>query len=158
MESMRALRRLHASAVCVVTTTSAGGFRGVTATAFTIVSLSPPRVLVCLAQGSEALDAVRSANSFAVNLLSDQQEFLAERFAGRAPLVNQRFDGVKHQLSAGGNPILVDALAWFDCDLEGVQTHGDHAVVFGDVREAGFGDGSEALVYFEGAYRFLQIG
>jgi len=157
-ESMRSVRRLLASGVAVVTTSAGGALRGVTATSFTVVSLDPPILLACLAQTSEALTLIRSANSFAVNLLSDHQEILAERFAGRAPLVNARFDGVKHRVSAAGNPLLVDGLAWFDCAVDAIEPHGDHAVVFGAVREAGFGDGVEPLVYFDGAYRLLEIG
>ncbi|HEX5416083.1 MAG TPA: flavin reductase family protein [Chloroflexota bacterium] len=155
-ESLRSLRRLHAAAVCVVTTAFPGGLRGVTATAFTVVSLAPPRVLVCLGQGSDALGWVTAAGNFAVNVLADQQEFLAERFAGRAPLVNARFEGVKHQLTARGNPVLVDGLAWFDCAVESVHTQGDHVVVFGEVLAGGYGDGDEPLLYYDGAYRFLQ--
>lgn len=155
---MRVLRGLHAGAVAVVTTTFARGFRGLTATAFTVVSLTPPQILVCLDQGSEGLEHLVAAGRFAVSLLSDQQEFLAERFAGRAPLVNPRFEGVKHHVTAAGNPVLTDSLAWFDCSVAVTQSAGDHVVVFGAVNEAGTGDGVEPLIYFESAYRSLQIG
>src|SRR5579884_3470706 len=97
-DSMRALRRLHAAAVTVVTFTTSEGFRGITVTAFCIVSLSPPIVLICLTRGGEAATAIERSSSYAVSVLSDQQEFLAERFAGRAPLVNPRFEGVKYRL------------------------------------------------------------
>lgn len=155
---MRVLRGLHAGAVTVVTTTTERGFRGLTATAFTVVSLAPPRVLVCLDQGSEGLEILAATGRFAISLLSDQQEFLAERFAGRAPLVNPRFEGVKHHVTTSGNPVLIDSLAWFDCTVELTQPVGDHVVVYGAVVEAGTGDGVEPLIYFEGAYRYLQIG
>jgi flavin reductase (DIM6/NTAB) family NADH-FMN oxidoreductase RutF len=155
-QSMRQLRRLDAAAVAVVTFRDDRGFRGVTVTAFCVVSLSPPRVLVCLARGGEALAAILASGSFAVNVLADTQEFLAEQFAGRAPLVNPRFAGVKHRLVASGNPVLEECLAWYDCAVASRHNQGDHDIVVGDVRAAGQGAGAEPLIYFDGDYRSLE--
>jgi flavin reductase (DIM6/NTAB) family NADH-FMN oxidoreductase RutF len=155
--SMRELRRRYAGSVCVVTARDERGFRGITVTAFCVVSLDPPTVLVCLASEGEALAAVAASGTFAVSILSDTQEFLADQFAGRAPLVNRRFDGVRHRLTTAGNPVLEDCLAWFDCAVSERLPAGDHAVVIGQVREAGYGTGSEPLLYFDGAYRSLGI-
>lgn len=154
-EAMRQLRRLHAGAVTVVTAKTDRGFRGVTVTAFCIVSLEPPRVLVCLAKGGDALAEVEAAGSFAVSVLSDTQEFLAEQFAGRAPLVTPRFLGVKHRLARSGNPILEDSLAWFDCAVIANYDQVDHSILVGGVKEAGFGAGAAPLLYFDGDYRSL---
>ncbi|MBX6772199.1 MAG: flavin reductase [Chloroflexi bacterium] len=156
-DSMRALRRLHAGAVTVVATVTAEGFRGITVSAFCIVSLAPPVVLICLGRPGEALNAVRAAGQFSVSILSDHQEFLAERFAGRAPLVNPRFEGVRHRVLRSGNPVLEECLAWFDCRVRSSEDVGDHAVVLGDVVEAGRGTGAFPLLYFDGNYRELQI-
>lgn len=155
--AMRELRRLHAAAVTVVTTRDDRGFRGVTVTAFGVVSLAPPRVLVSLGTESEALAAITASGSFAVSVLADTQEFLAEQFAGRAPLVNRHFNGVKHRLTAGGNPVLEECLVWFDCSVAARLDEGDHVVVFGTVREAGHGTGADPLLYFDGDYRSIQI-
>lgn len=156
-DEMRELRRLHAAAVTVVTTRDDGGFRGVTVSAFSIVSLAPARVLVCLAMESEVLAAITASGSFAVSILADTQEFLAEQFAGRAPLVNRHFTGVKHRLTAGGNPVLEECLAWFDCSVATRLDVGDHVVVLGAVREAGQGTGVDPLLYFDGNYRSFQL-
>lgn len=156
-DTMRQLRRLGAAAVTVVTFTSDQGFRGVTVSAFCVVSLAPARVLVCLASQGEALAIIRASGRFAVNVLSDTQEFLAERFAGRAPLVSPRFEGVKHRVSGSGNPILDDCLVWFDCSLQATFDGGDHAIVVGDVWEAGRGAGAMPLLYFDGSYREIGI-
>src|SRR5262249_28092384 len=155
--SMRDLRRRYAGGVCVVTARGERGFRGVTVTAFCVVSLDPPTVLVCLASDGEALAAIAASGTFAVSILSDAQEFLADQFAGRAPLVNRRFDGVRHRVTTAANPVLEDCLAGFDCAVSEGLPAGDHAVVVGQVREAGYGTGSEPLLYFDGTYRSLGI-
>jgi flavin reductase (DIM6/NTAB) family NADH-FMN oxidoreductase RutF len=156
-ESIRLLRREAAAAVTVVTVADARGFHGVTVSAFCLVSVTPPRLLFCLGVDSEILAAVRGAGHFSVCVLGDHQEFLADQFAGRAPAVNLRFTTVKHQLSRLGDPILEGCLIWFSGKVDGSSIQGDHAVVFGDIQEAGFGTGREPLLYFDGAYRFLQF-
>src|SRR5437879_6298207 len=85
-QSMRDLRRRQVGSVSVVTTRDDRGLRGITVAAFCVVSLAPPRVLVCLASAGEALAAVAASGSFAVSILADTQEFVAARFAGRRPL------------------------------------------------------------------------
>ncbi len=154
---MRELRRLHAAAVTVVTTVVEHGFLGITVSAFCIVSLAPAIVLICLDQHGEALGSIKASGKFAVSILADSQEFLAEQFAGRAPLVSPSFSGVKYRLTRAGNPVLEDSLAWFDCAVVNASDAGDHAVILGGVREAGYGSGINPLLYFDGAYRELQI-
>ncbi|HVC32323.1 MAG TPA: flavin reductase family protein [Chloroflexota bacterium] len=155
--AMRDLRRLHAAAVAVVTTNSDVGFRGITVSAFCVVSLAPASVLICLATRGEALTTIAAAGRFAVNVLSDTQEFLAERFAGRAPLVNPKFEGVTYRLSNAGDPLLDDCLVWFDCSVSSSYESGDHTIVVGNVDEAGYGHGAMPLLYFDGAYHDIEI-
>jgi flavin reductase (DIM6/NTAB) family NADH-FMN oxidoreductase RutF len=54
-----------------------------------------------------------------------------------------------------GNPVLLDALAWFDCAIASLVPGGDHDIIVGDVREAGFGAGTGPLLYYDGRYREL---
>jgi flavin reductase (DIM6/NTAB) family NADH-FMN oxidoreductase RutF len=155
-ESVRLLRRDIAAAVAVVATIDDRGFRGVTVSAFCVVSLNPARLLICLGAGSEALAAVQRSGHFAASVLSDRQEFLADQFAGRAPSVNPRFAGVKHQISKLGDPILEECLVWFSCAAQESSPQGDHTVVYGAIQEAGYGTGREPLLYFDGSYRYFQ--
>ena len=65
-----------------------------TVTSFTAASWEPPLVLVCVDQYFRAHDLLVDADAFAVSVLSERQEFLAERFAGRAPGSTGRFEDV----------------------------------------------------------------
>ena len=91
-QTLRKMRGLFASGVTVVTTVHEGQLRGVTVSAFASVSLNPPLVLICIANESESKEWIAESGVFAVNILSDEQEFLSERFAARAPLVNAHFE------------------------------------------------------------------
>ena len=75
-QTLRKMRGLFASGVTVVTTVHEGKLRGVTVSAFASVSLNPPLVLICIANESESKDWIAESGVFAVNILSDEQEFL----------------------------------------------------------------------------------
>jgi 3-hydroxy-9,10-secoandrosta-1,3,5(10)-triene-9,17-dione monooxygenase reductase component len=155
-QTLRKLRGLFASGVTVVTTAHEGKFRGVSVSAFASVSLSPPLVLVCIANESESREWITESGIFAANILSDEQEFLSERFAARAPIVNARFDGVPYHTSITGSPILGGSVAWYDCRVEAIHGGGDHTIFIGRVEAIGFGaEGKQPLVYFVNRYQRL---
>lgn len=154
---MRVARRRWASGVAVVTARDGDGYRGATVSAFAVVSLDPPLVLVCLDREGRMATAVPVAGAFALSVLERSHEVLAERFAGRAPLVDPRLTGVPHALTAAGNPILRRALAWFDCAVHAVHDGGDHLVVVGRVVETRVGDDTDdPLLFYEGRYRRIE--
>ena len=155
-QALRKMRGLFASGVTVVTTVHEGKLRGVTVSAFSSLSLNPPLVLICLANESESKDWIAESGVFAVNILSDEQEFLSERFAARAPIVNVRFEGVPYHTAITGSPILAESLAWYDCRVEAMHDGGDHTIFIGRVEAAGFGaEGKSPLVYFANRYQRL---
>lgn len=158
-QAMRDARRRWASGVSVVLTREDDGFRGATVAAFAVVSLEPPTVLICLDREARMSTRVPEAGIFSVSILDLSHEFLAERFAGRAPLVDARLSGVGHVAAPSGLPVLTGALAWFDCRVGAVHDGGDHVVIVGDVREVGTGDDTDdPLLFYEGRYRALAPG
>jgi len=155
--AMRQLRGLFASGVTVVTTVNDGRLRGVTVSAFSALSLDPPLVLICLANEAEARDLIADSGVFAVNVLSDDQEFLSERFAARAPLVSERFDGVPYGTASTGAPILPESIAWYDCRVETLHNGGDHTIIVGRVAALGRGDQARRpLLYYANRYARLR--
>ncbi len=156
-ELVREARRRWASGVAVVTTREEAGFRGATVSAFVVVSLDPPRLLVCLDNEARMSALVPEVGAFAVSILDTAQEFLAERFAGRAPLPDARLTGIPHRLTASGCPLLVGALAGFDCRVAATHDGGDHLIVVGDILAAMAGDeGDDPLITYGGGYRTLE--
>ncbi|HEY4690316.1 MAG TPA: flavin reductase family protein [Anaerolineae bacterium] len=155
----RTLKRVSAqfaAGVTVVTTRHAGGLHGLTASAYLTASWKPALALVSVESLSQSRDWIQASGIFAVSILSEMQEFLAERFAGRAPLVNARFEGVPHRFEVTGAPILDGALAWLDCRAEQVIEAGDHTLFLGRVAALGEGQPGKALVYFARRYRTVE--
>ena len=54
---------------------------GLTASAFTSVSLNPPLILVCVAHDAQSYRALADGTRFAVNILAHDQEAISNRFA-----------------------------------------------------------------------------
>jgi flavin reductase (DIM6/NTAB) family NADH-FMN oxidoreductase RutF len=158
-EGLRAVRRRWASGVAVVTTTVAGGYRGTTVSALTPVSLEPPRLLVCLDREGRMAELVPETSVFAVSFLDRAQEFLAERFAGRAPVPDPRLTGIPHTVAVNGCPVLDGSLAWAACRVVAVHDGGDHLIVAGEVEESWVGpDSDDPLLTYEGRYRSIEGG
>ena len=139
------------AAVAVVSARDPDGFRGLTASSLTSVSLEPPVLLVCLDRSARTREAVGESGRFAVSVLERSQEFVAERFAGRGPAVGPAWRDVPHDLGAMGLPIVRGCVAWFECAVRDVVRAGDHDVVLGDVAAAGRGPG-EPLVLWDRAF------
>lgn len=155
--ALRQLRGLFASGVSVVTTAHAGRLRGMTVSAFASVSLEPPLVMIALAHEAGTREMIADSGIFAVNILSADQEFLSERFAARAPIVNEQFEGVPYEVAVTGSPILPQAIAWYDCRVEAVHDGGDHAIIIGRVVAIGLGDEArQPLLYYANRYARLK--
>lgn len=155
--AVRQLRGLFASGVTAVTTAQEGRLRGMTVSAFAAVSLEPPLILICLAREAATREMIAASGVFAVNLLSADQEFLSERFAARAPIVNDRFEGAPYDTAITGAPILPDSSAWYDCRVEATHDGGDHVIIIGRVVAVGISDPARPpLLYYANRYAHLR--
>jgi flavin reductase (DIM6/NTAB) family NADH-FMN oxidoreductase RutF len=153
----RSWRRRWASGIAVATTTSAdGSFRGITLTAVMSVSLDPPILAMALTADGAFLKILRVAGRCAVHILDRDQDFTAERFAGRAPVPDGAFSGLPHTV-VEGLPVLDGSLAWAFGETERIDTFGDHALVLVRVQAGSIGDDTDdPLLSYEGRYRGLE--
>jgi flavin reductase len=133
---------------------------GMTANAFTSVSLDPPLVLVCVKQNANIHDTICECGSFAVSMLAAGQERVARIFANhKRPRGKQEFDEVDAIPGPyTGAPILAGSLAWLECELATVYDGGDHSIFLGEVRAIGRGEADHALLFYEGGFHRLGSG
>ncbi|KAF3999538.1 flavin reductase family protein [Glaciimonas immobilis] len=140
------------SGVTIVTTLDTEGqSRGFTATAFSSLSCNPPMILICLSNKAECFQTFTSSGRFAVNILSQDYEQLAMRFATTGA---DKFAGGEFVLGESGLPVLPYALASLECKVDQFHPGGDHVILTGIVEHANVHEG-EATVYFGGKFRFL---
>ncbi len=147
--------KLWVSGVTVVTAqTEQLGLKGMTATSFSSVSLEPPQILVCINKTADTGDAVLAGKSFAVNILTAEQQDVSNQFSGGTSQ-EERFANVKWHEGETGSPIFDDALASIECTVVQQVLAGTHWVVIGEVQNVICRTG-EPLLYYNSAYRELS--
>jgi flavin reductase (DIM6/NTAB) family NADH-FMN oxidoreductase RutF len=156
-DDYRAVMRHWPSGVTVVTMPGPDGPHGMTASAFTSVSLHPPLVLIVVDQRWRSHDRIRAAGAFCVNILAEDQWPWADRFAGRHGPDVDRFAGVPTTEAVTGAPCFTDAVAFLDCQVAQAYDAGDHTIFVGRVVAARVNAPARPpLLYHDAAYTALR--
>ena len=148
----RSALRHFAAGVTVVTTRDQGGNpAGLTASAFTSVSLDPPLVLVCVDREAVSHPTFEAHGWFAVNVLEIDQTSLSRRFAASG---GDKFTGLVYREGLARLPLLDGVVATLECRLVARHEAGDHTIFIGQVERA-TARGGRPLVYFQGGYHHI---
>ena len=124
-------RRLTAG-VYVITSAAGGKTGGFTAAWAMQVSFDPLLVAVSINPRNATWPLIEQSRRFAIHVLESEQYELARHFGLQSGRSVDKFDGIP-TLDFAGPPILADALAWLDCELEHHAPAGDHLVVIARV-------------------------
>ena len=139
--------------VALITAMTPDGPAGMAVNSFTSVSLEPPLVLFCAANGSSTWPRIRKAGAFAVNILGEDDVEVCRQFAQKGA---DRFAGSGYRLGTTGAPVLGGMAAHLDCHLDAVHGAGDHVIVLGRVVHLEADEGVRPLVFHGGGYCALQ--
>lgn len=128
----RFLLSCFATGVTVATTVDDNGLPiGMTASAVSAVSITPPLLLVCVSKVARFHDALTGNTGFALNILAEHQGDVSELFARG---LDNPFLHVPHTEGPGGLCLLDDVVAHIICGSWSTYDAGDHTVFFGEVR------------------------
>lgn len=156
-DEFRGALRRFASGITVITASADGVDHGMTASAFCSLSLNPPRILVCVARSAGIHAVIERAGAFGVTMLSDENQPLSDRFAGRFPKDQDRFADLDiSRAPVSGAAWLPGGLAWLDCAVSAAHDGGDHTIFVGEVGAVRVNEAVEphaALLYLAGRYR-----
>lgn len=145
-----------ATGVTVVAAVADGVLRGMTANAFTSVSLDPPLLLVCVARTASMFPIIEAASSFSVNILAEDQEAISSRFARDGEFTQA--DDIHYHEAELGTPVLDDVLARAVCRVHARYDGGDHLLLIGEVVNAEIcRPDVEPLLFFRGRYREIEV-
>jgi flavin reductase (DIM6/NTAB) family NADH-FMN oxidoreductase RutF len=151
-DSFRAVLGRFASGVTVITARDAQGRdHGMTVSAFSSLSLSPPLVLVCVDHTASMYPVLEQATVFAVNILAAGQEAVSRRFASRE---GDRFKGLGFSRGLTECALLDDTQASLECRITARHHEGDHMIVVGHVEAAAAHD-LHPLLYYRSGYASL---
>lgn len=141
------------SGVAVLTVNEPGERAAVTVGSLVSLSLDPPLVGVSLGVHTPLHALVRDTGAFALSILGEGQEAVAQHFArgGIPPLA--LWHGFETRAGDLGAPLLADAAGWLECRLWSEAPAGDHTFFVGEVVSARPGTVRPGLVYLDGVYR-----
>src|SRR5258708_16541227 len=131
-EQFKTGMRSLAGAVSIITSHHAGHRHGMTATAVCAASADPPTVLICVNKLATTHGAIAKGKVFCVNVLRADDWELSTSFSG-AQTGEGRFKSRDWARLATGSPVLIDALASFDCRVVNKLSHGTNTIFLGQV-------------------------
>ncbi len=148
---LRAAVGRFASGVTIVSAVLDDAVHGMTANAFTSVSLDPPLVLVSISERARMDGCIREAGRYGISILRRDQERLSLHFAGTrfreppAPAFTWR----------SGLPFVDGAVAQLACRVSDSHPAGDHVLHIGRVEGLWY-EGGEPLVFHTGMFKALD--
>jgi flavin reductase (DIM6/NTAB) family NADH-FMN oxidoreductase RutF len=141
-----------ATGVTIITTKDVSGKPfGLTANAFSSLSLDPPLVLICVDKKVDCYACFDQSKVFVVNILSEGQDQLSTRFATKGI---EKFEGVAVRPGNLGVPLLEGAVAHIECTLTSAYEGGDHTIYIGEIQSVA-ASGDRPLLFFKGKYSRL---
>jgi len=143
-----ALGRFASGVTVVTAAVGQDGIAGLTASAFSSLSMDPPLILVCVGEMSASRAAFKASPYFAVHILADVQEETAMAFARSG---EDKANGVSWSPSVRGTPILDDFLVALECERTEEFHGGDHAIIIGHIIDIKMSNCARApMTYYRG--------
>jgi flavin reductase (DIM6/NTAB) family NADH-FMN oxidoreductase RutF len=165
-EDLRTVMRHWPTGVTILATREGPIHHGLTVSSFTSVSLDPPLVIATIDANVRTHGMLERTGVFAVSFLSESQEHISNRFAGRDTEHTDRFDGLETLTAVTGSPILSDNMGWLDCVVVSTYPAGNQTIFIAEVVAASPGTsqvssqtgdaGVRPLLYFNRAYRQMR--
>ena len=129
---------------------SGGAVHGITVNAFMSVSLEPMLIGIAIDKRAQAHHTLSVTDRFAVSVLSEAQQHLSDRFAGRpVPSMADPFTEL------AGFPVIAGAITQIVARKHSAVEGGDHTIFIGAVERLRYSDG-KPLLYFRGDYGSLS--
>lgn len=113
------------------------------------VSFDPLLLGLSINPDNASYPILHSSGSFTVNVLGRGQLALARRFGTRSGRDEDKLAGVPWRPGRRGGPILDEALAWFECELQASIDAGDHQLLLGRVTDGRIQAQGEPMTYAE---------
>ncbi len=130
------ITRAVPTGVWVVTVRAGEKINGMTAAWATQVSFKPSLVAVSIASPRYTHGLIKESGYFCLNLLAEDQMDLAKHFGFKSGRKVDKFKGIPYENAPKGSPILKDAVAYVECEVQDVVTTGDHDLFIGEVLDA----------------------
>lgn len=132
-----ALRMIPYGLYVLTTATGDGRIGAATINWVTQGSFEPPLVVAGVKADSETYQLLGESGAFALNVLGKGQGEIATTFFKPTQVEGDTLSGQKFRRGTTGSPLLEAVPAWVECRVVERIERGDHAIVVGEVVEAG---------------------
>ena len=152
MSDLRDVMRQFPHGVVVLTVDAEGERLGLTVASLVSLSLEPPLVGVAVSRQAAMHELLRRAGGFALSLLAEGQDRLAQHFARGVPPI-ALWERIPLREGIEGPPQLAEAAGWLRCRVSHELETGDHTFFVASVEAADPGRaGTRPLVLHDQAY------
>ena len=149
-EYRRAMGVFPTGVAIITTRDSSAEPAGLTCNSFVSVSLEPPLVLWSMRKASKSIEIFRETQSFAINVLAEDQDHLSQRFATTS--IEKKFENVAWTSGHLDLPLIEHCVARFQCTTFSKHDAGDHIIFIGKVEHFEVVRESSSLVFYKGGY------
>jgi flavin reductase (DIM6/NTAB) family NADH-FMN oxidoreductase RutF len=155
-EFRKTLGRFATGVTVITVAIDDGQVHGMTANAFTSVSLVPPLILVCIDHRARTLPLLHARERFGINVLRENQQALSQYYAQSEQDHESAYRlGVRYWHTDRGTPMLEECLAYLDCRVVSAYEAGDHTIFIGEVEQTERRQG-RPLLFYAGKYQKLE--
>lgn len=145
-KARRAALRKIPYGVTVVTVRAGDRVNGFAGSWVSQCSFSPPMIMLGVKRAGLSYELLDQGRIFVLNVLGKDQAEIAEKFFHPVEYTDSQIAGLAYSRGVTGAPILKDAAAYVECEVERIfNIGGDHDVVVGRVVDAGFDRDEEPL-------------
>ncbi|MGC9110174.1 MAG: flavin reductase family protein [Caldimicrobium sp.] len=133
MGLQRVISNYITQGVFVVTAQADGKINGMTAAWVSQVSFKPRLLAVAIAPQRYTYELIEKSKVFCINVLSEDQIELAKHFGFQSGRKINKFETVPFKYALKGSPVILSAIAYFECEVTHMYETGDHIMVVGEV-------------------------
>jgi flavin reductase (DIM6/NTAB) family NADH-FMN oxidoreductase RutF len=108
-----------------------------TASSVVPVSFKPVMVAVAVGIDHASRPVLHAGRAFTINVLKREQMEVASHFGLVSGAVANKLAEIRWRPGLSGAPILLDALAYIECELASTMVAGDHELAIGRVIDGG---------------------
>jgi len=132
-----ALRSIPYGLYVLTARTESGDVTAATVNWVTQASFKPPLVVVGVKADTHSYEVVKAAGSFVLNVLGKGQKDVAFAFFKTPEVDDERIGGLPYRAGTTGAPVLEGPIAHIEARVVDRIERGDHAIVVGEVVDAG---------------------
>ncbi|TSI18458.1 flavin reductase family protein [Brevibacterium aurantiacum] len=142
-ERYRELSDDIAAAVAVISAKRGNALHAITVDSFLDVSYDPPTMAVSIYGGSRMMETLETSEHYAISLLNSSQRDISERLGASGQPLYGSLKGIDtFPAPHSGQPVLTNAIAWFELRTTEVLEVATHSLVVGEVVSLGAGANS----------------